>query len=313
MTRRQVKAQPPSLQTVVPTRPKLTDTIGVYLLTRLEIRIATFAALLIVCATTSSAAAVAVHARIKSDHTHTLVSTYSVSVNLPDQPLDVARAVDDPSVVASADQFYNATKFDDLRGTSNVVRPTVHVTSTFQTQRRLIALDPEVRLTPTLKPGQRKILRRGQPVLEQVTERLVLWDDVVMRRQLAYRRVLEPGRQAVVLQGAPLTWGQLAASTRFRKLVGVYTMEATAYTAWTATSNPTGRTASGTPAGYGVVAVDPRIIRLGSHVFVPGYGLAIASDTGGAIVGNRIDLCMESVRDAIIFGRRAVKVYVVAE
>lgn len=282
-------------------------------MTRLEIRIATFAALIIICATTSSAAAVAIHSRITAAHPHTLVSSYSVSVNLPDQPLDVARAVDGPSVVASADQFYNAAKFDDLRGTSNVVRPAVHVTATFQTQRRLVQLDPDVRLTPTLKPGQTRILRRGQAELEQVTDRVVLWDDVVIHRRTVYRKVLSPGRQAVVLQGAPLTWEQLAASTRFRKLVGVYTMEATAYTAWTATSNPTGRTASGTPAGYGVVAVDPHVIRLGSHVFVPGYGLAVASDTGGAIVGNRIDLCMESVRDAIIFGRRPVKVYVVAE
>lgn len=278
-----------------------------------EIRIATLAALIVVCATTSSAAAVAVHARITSAHPRTVVSSYSVSVNLPDQPLDVARSVDSSSVVASADQFYNGAKFDDLRGTSNVVRPTVHVTSTFQTLRRQVALEPDVRLTPALKPGQRTILRRGRPALEQVTERVVLWDDVVIHRQLASRRVLRHGSQAVVLQGAPLTWEQLATSTKFRKLVGVYTMEATAYTAWTATSNPTGRTASGTQAGYGVVAVDPHVIRLGSHVFVPGYGLAIASDTGGAIVGNRIDLCMESVRDAIIFGRRPVKVYVVAE
>jgi 3D (Asp-Asp-Asp) domain-containing protein len=272
-----------------------------------------FAALIIVCATTSSAAAVAIHARTASARTPALVSTYSVSVNLEDQPLDVARSVDGPSVVASADEFYHSTRFDDLHGTNNVVRAMVHVTTTFQTQRRLVALDPDVRLTPTLRPGQRRSLRSGEPALEQVTDRVVLWDDVVMERHTLHRKMLRHGNQGVVLQGAPLTWDQLAASTRFRKLVGVYTMEATAYTAWTATSHPTGRTASGTPAGYGVVAVDPRIIRLGSHVFVPGYGLAVASDTGGAIRGNRIDLCMESVRDALIFGRRPVKVYVVTE
>ncbi|MBV8280915.1 MAG: 3D domain-containing protein [Candidatus Eremiobacteraeota bacterium] len=133
-----------------------------------------------------------------------------------------------------------------------------------------------------------------------------------MQRQVLRARVLHRGIPAVVLQGAPLTWNQLAATTKYRKLLGVYDMEATAYTAWTATSNPTGRTATGMQAGYGVVAVDPRVIRLGSRVFVPGYGLAIAADTGGAIVGNRIDLRMESVRDAIVFGRRPVKVYVVA-
>jgi 3D (Asp-Asp-Asp) domain-containing protein len=282
-------------------------------LTRLEIRIAAIAALLIVCATTSSAAAVAIHARTAYARTHAFVSSYSVSTNLAAQPLDVARDVESPSIVASADEFYNQTKFDDLRGTTDVVRPTVHITSTYQTQRRLVAIYPEVRLTPALKPGQRRVLREGQSSLEEVTERIVMWDDVVMHRQVAHRRVLRPGLRAVVLEGAPLTWDQLAAASRYRKLVRVYTMEATAYTAWTATSNPTGRTASGTPAGYGVVAVDPRVIRLGSHVFVPGYGLAIASDTGGAIIGNRIDLCMESVRAAIIFGRRPVKVYVVSE
>ena len=189
----------------------------------------------------------------------------------------------------------------------------VHVTATFRTTRRLVSPAPQVTLTLALRPGQRRVVHRGQPALEQVTERLVMWDDVVMHRQVVFARVLRQGKPDVVIAGAPLTWQQLAASTPFRKLVSVYSMEATAYTAWTATAHPTGRTASGTPAGYGVVAVDPRVIRLGSHVFVPGYGLAVASDTGGAIVGDRIDLCMESVRDAIIFGRRPVKVYVVAK
>jgi 3D (Asp-Asp-Asp) domain-containing protein len=61
------------------------------------------------------------------------------------------------------------------------------------------------------------------------------------------------------------------------------------------------------------VAVDPRVIRLGSRLFIEGYGAAIAADTGGAIRGNRIDLCMDSLRSAINFGRQPVKVYVLQE
>jgi 3D (Asp-Asp-Asp) domain-containing protein len=189
----------------------------------------------------------------------------------------------------------------------------VHIVAQYRTQRQLMALDPEVRLTPSLKPGQRKVLKPGKPALEDVTERVVTWDEVVVQRQILHTQILRHGVPGVVLEGAPQTWNQLAAMTKYRKLIGVYDMEATAYTAWTATSNPTGRTATGINAGYGIVAVDPRIIRLGSRVFIPGYGLAVAADTGGAIVGNRIDLCMESVRDAIVFGRRLVKVYVVSE
>lgn len=277
-----------------------------------EIRIATFAALIIACATTSSAAAVASHARAH-DRSHAVLPSYSVSIQLPNRTLDIARSVDDPSAIAAADQFYNGPKFDDLRGTTNVVRPVVRVVAQFRTRLESVKLEPDVRLTPKLKPGQHKILSRGQPALKELTERVTTWDNVVISRQVAHTRILHRGRAGVVLMGAPLTWDQFAASTKYRKLLGVYTMEATAYTPWTATAAPTGRTATGMRAAYGVVAVDPRVIRLGSHVFVPGYGLAIAADTGGAIVGNRIDLCMESVQDAIIFGRRAVKVYVLAE
>jgi 3D (Asp-Asp-Asp) domain-containing protein len=55
--------------------------------------------------------------------------------------------------------------------------------------------------------------------------------------------------------------------------------------------------------------VDPRVIPLGTRLYIPGYGFAIAGDTGGAIVGRRIDLGFDSLGDAMAFGRRAVKVY----
>src|SRR4029077_15292307 len=122
---------------------------------------------------------------------------------------------------------------------------------------------------------------------------------------------IRTARPAHVLEGAPQTFAQLAKKTPFHKLLRVYTMEATAYTAMTAKANPTGYTANGMRAKYGIVAVDPELIPLGSHVFIPGYGLAIAADTGGALVGRRIDLCMDRYGDAIQFGRQPVTVYVV--
>ena len=59
------------------------------------------------------------------------------------------------------------------------------------------------------------------------------------------------------------------------------------------------------------MAVDPNVIPLGTRVYVPGYGLALAADTGSAIIGDRIDLCMENRDEALDFGRRDVKVYVI--
>lgn len=88
----------------------------------------------------------------------------------------------------------------------------------------------------------------------------------------------------------------------------VMAMEATAYLP--TDGDGYGITAMGIPATYGVAAVDPSVIPLGSRLYVPGYGEAIAADTGGAIYGYRIDLCMESYDQAMSFGRRVITVYV---
>jgi 3D (Asp-Asp-Asp) domain-containing protein len=68
-------------------------------------------------------------------------------------------------------------------------------------------------------------------------------------------------------------------------------------------------TALGWQAGYGIVAVDPRVIPLRTRLYIPGYGYAVAGDTGGAIRGSRIDLGFNTYRDARQFGRRNVTVY----
>ena len=85
-------------------------------------------------------------------------------------------------------------------------------------------------------------------------------------------------------------------------------MIATAYVPWC--YGCSGVTKSGLRAGRGVVAVDPSVIPLGTRLYIPGYGPAVAGDTGGAIVGRRIDLGYENYAAAVQFGRRAVTVYV---
>jgi cystine transport system substrate-binding protein len=69
-----------------------------------------------------------------------------------------------------------------------------------------------------------------------------------------------------------------------------------------------GHTATGLPVGWGVVAVDPSVIPLGSHMTIPGYGEAVAADTGGAVIGSTIDLWFPSVAQANAWGRRTVTI-----
>lgn len=69
-----------------------------------------------------------------------------------------------------------------------------------------------------------------------------------------------------------------------------------------------GRTASGLPVGPGIMAVDPRVLPLGTRAFVPGYGEAVAADTGSAVKGNMIDLWMPSLAEARAWGSRTVTI-----
>ena len=69
-----------------------------------------------------------------------------------------------------------------------------------------------------------------------------------------------------------------------------------------------GRTATGIPTGPGVVAVDPSVIPLGTRMEIPGFGIGIAADTGGAIQGHTIDLWFPTAAQALQWGRRTVTI-----
>jgi 3D (Asp-Asp-Asp) domain-containing protein/peptidoglycan hydrolase CwlO-like protein len=69
-----------------------------------------------------------------------------------------------------------------------------------------------------------------------------------------------------------------------------------------------GTTATGIPVAWGVIAVDPGVIPLGTRMFVPGYGEGVAADTGSAVQGNTIDLWFSSCAQAIEWGRRTVTI-----
>ncbi len=69
-----------------------------------------------------------------------------------------------------------------------------------------------------------------------------------------------------------------------------------------------GSTATGLPVGWGVVAVDPSVIPLGTRMTIPGYGEGVAADTGGAIVGLRIDVWVPTEEQAEAWGVRTVTI-----
>ena len=83
---------------------------------------------------------------------------------------------------------------------------------------------------------------------------------------------------------------------------------ATAYSAFDPGNG--NRTATGTLVRHGVIAVDPSVIPLGTRVFIPGYGEAVAEDIGHAISGNRIDIAFDTHAEALMFGRQELEIFI---
>jgi|GEM_PF-2468211 3D (Asp-Asp-Asp) domain-containing protein len=95
------------------------------------------------------------------------------------------------------------------------------------------------------------------------------------------------------------------------KILKVLEMEASGYTG--GVGNVGYFTSTGHRVRRGVVAVDPNVIKLGTKLYVQGYGYAQALDVGSAIKGNKIDLYFETYQEAIEWGRRKVKVFILKD
>lgn len=113
-------------------------------------------------------------------------------------------------------------------------------------------------------------------------------------------------RQALGLSSTNLSNPQVSRGSK------TITVLATGYCPCSICNYPYGGQPSylGYPLKRGIVAVDPKIIPMGSKLYIEGYGTGIAADQGGAIKGNHIDLCFSTHKQALDWGMRYVKVTV---
>jgi len=194
-------------------------------------------------------------------------------------------------------------------GIVNVVRIEEWVSHVVQS----IAPKIEHRVDPTLAAGTTRTMVPGAAGLRETTLRFVRRDGGMPSRTILASRIVREPHPRVIVRGIA-TYASFA-SVAQRGFEGAMHfagsalhMIATAYTA--GCYGCSGITASGMRAGFGIIAVDPSVIPLGTKLFIPGYGRAIAGDTGGAIRGRRIDLGFNSYGEAIQWGNRPVTVYV---
>lgn len=152
-----------------------------------------------------------------------------------------------------------------------------------------------------LDKGVTKVVQRGQNGLEKEIIKVTYQDGKEIKREVVKREVVKKPVPQRIAYGTRTTVSRGGHQLEYRKSL---TVVATAY-------SPTGnRTYSGTVPRRGTVAVDPKVIPLGSKLYIDGYGYGKALDVGSAIKGNRIDVFMETEREARKWGSRKVKVYI---
>src|SRR4030042_4043238 len=154
----------------------------------------------------------------------------------------------------------------------------------FETQK---INDPEIEL------GETVLVQAGKNGARIRKIKVTYHNGEEFSREVVSTEISDPQPQIVkigtkkIIRELPSDYGVLH---YFKKL----TVFATSYDSSCHGCNET--TALGLKTGYGVIAVDPNVITLRTRVYIPGYGLAIAGDVGGAIKGNKIDLGFDDIK-----------------
>lgn len=165
--------------------------------------------------------------------------------------------------------------------------------------------------------GETKVLQEGKKGKVEKTFQITVKNGEEVSREVVAENVVESPTNKIVAVGTKVKEQPKETVTPSRDNNAPtggreFYVEATAYTPYCAGCS--GITATGINVranpNMKLIAVDPRVIPLGSKVWVDGYGYAIAGDTGGAIKGNRIDLLMPTKQQAYSFGRKQVKIKV---
>jgi 3D (Asp-Asp-Asp) domain-containing protein len=147
-----------------------------------------------------------------------------------------------------------------------------------------------------IEAGEEKILQEGADgKIQKVIKIINTKDGREYSREIVSSETT-PAINKKILRGTKIVWKTLQTpdgEIKYWKKMRVY---ATHYDQHCKGCNEW--TAIGMRAGKGVIAVDPKVIKMRSKVYIPGYGIAVAGDTGGAIKGNIIDLGFEDARTA---------------
>ncbi len=178
----------------------------------------------------------------------------------------------------------------DVRVVNGMSVRVVQLSASSDLEREFIESGTEYRVDSGLRPGETRT------VLGHDGARVRKYDVAYVNGQEAGRTLIDEYYDpepvdTVIYYAAPRSGGEQPPPPGARRVLRVYATWYDPASSGRAPSDPAyGHTATGVVVTYGIVAVDPNVIPLGTKMYIPGYGYAEAADTGGAVKGYVIDL-----------------------
>ncbi len=151
--------------------------------------------------------------------------------------------------------------------------------------------------------GDTSIVQEGSAGLEKEEYKVTYIDGVEAERELLSTETVVPVEHKTIAYGMCMDFSAPSGLSYSKKISNVKAVS------YHFSGNPHG--SYGLPCTYGTVAVDPKVIPLGSTIYIEGYGYAIANDVGSSIKGNVIDVYMEYGPQCYTWGARRVNVYII--
>lgn len=206
----------------------------------------------------------------------------------------VGEALDDAGIKLDEDDIVTPQKDELLTSDLEIVVQRVDVK--VEVVEEAVPFETVEKDDSSLDEGTSKVVTEGVEGKDQVTYSVTYVDGKETSRKETARTTLTAAVDKVIANGTRINYN---GQTYSRKLV----VKAYAYTGG-------GRTAMGTRARVGEIAVDPSVIPLGTNVYIEGVGARRAEDTGGNIKGNTIDIYMNTESECRSWGVRYVTIYI---
>lgn len=156
----------------------------------------------------------------------------------------------------------------------------------------------------SLNFGTESVSAEGKTGTAKVVSKRIKNSDGSHSEQELTRHVLVEPETKIIRKGMAMSVYTPEGYKRYTRKINAHA------SAYVATGN---RTAIGLVPYEGIVAVDPRMIPMYTKMYIPGYGIAMAGDTGGDMVGHRVDLFFNDYHRAIQWGRRDIEIYILAD